>query len=237
LTQNSFWIGLAAIALAIAAGWLILTILPNPNDSLTDADQREIRLQAENPWMIGDPEDAFDYAGESVRTISGIANLVIDPDTDRGTIEFTLYPDERLAALLKIDAPESPITLRMQLSESSVVWTNQRINRGTGFGDSRLPVTHALYAGDGEFELLGNTRLQSTAWYGFWSLADALRQSDGAIRNQGLVFSPLLRDQSVFSDSARSEFTLLLYEAVDSDTVILHLVFPDAKDVAPSSQP
>ena len=55
------------------------------------------------------------------------------------------------------------------------------------------------------------------------------REMRESIRDQGLVFSPLLRDQSVFSDPDRTEITLLIYAAPESDVVILHLVFPDVR--------
>jgi len=62
---------------------------------------------------------------------------------------------------------------------------------------------------------------------GVWSLADALRKDDGSIRQQGLTFSPLLRDKTGFSDPSRLEFTLLLYDDTRGgiSPVLLHLVF------------
>lgn len=224
MTKNNVWIVLAAVALAFAAAWVFLT--PSPT---TDPIET-IQFRAQDPWIVGDTDDAFAYAGEGVRTIQGTATLRIDPETTAGMLEFTLQPDEALAALLEGDAsPESSILLLMQLDRSDAVWTDRAINRGTDIGDSRLPRTHATYAGSGSFEWLLDGTTQPTTWVGFWSIGDALRQPDGSIRNQGLVFSPLLRDQSVFSDPNRTELTLLIYDAPGSDVVILHLVFPDVQ--------
>jgi len=103
------------------------------------------------------------------------------------------------------------------------------IHGDSAIGDSRLPETYVLYAGFGRFELLIDGKRQPTAWQGLWSIGDTLRQPDGSIRDRGLVFSPLLRDQSGFSDPDRTELTLLIYDAPESDTVILHLVFPDVR--------
>jgi len=111
------------------------------------------------------------------------------------------------------------------------VWIGRVIHGNTDVGDSRLPVTHAHFAGSGSFELLVDGNKQPTEWVGFWSIGDALRQPDGSIRNQGLVFSPLLRDQSVFSDPNRTEITLLVYKSPDSNAVVLHLVFPDVRAI------
>ena len=142
-------------------------------------------------------------------------------------IGFSLLPDAALSPLLGELSSESSITLR--LDRANAVWTDRAIHGDTGLGDSRLPVTRAHFAGSGVFELLVDGNKQSTEWVGFWLIGDALRQPDGSIRNQGLVFSPLLRDQSVFSDPSRTEITLLIYEGPESDTVILHLVFPDVR--------
>jgi len=66
---------------------------------------------------------------------------------------------------------------------------------------------------------------------GEWALIQALRKNDGAIRQSGLVYSPLLRDKRGFADPEASEFLLLLHsDAEDSDNVpsyavALHLVF------------
>jgi len=67
---------------------------------------------------------------------------------------------------------------------------------------------------------------------GFWAVAGALRREDGSIGQQGLVFSPLLREKTGFADPSREELTLLLYgeEAGDAagesgPPVLLHVVF------------
>ena len=71
MTRSLFWIGVAAVALA--AAWLVIVPI-----------FRDVRFEAENPWAIGNSEDAFAYAGEDVHTISGTAILRIDPDMDSG---------------------------------------------------------------------------------------------------------------------------------------------------------
>jgi len=218
LTRNLFWIGVAAVALA--AAWLVIVPI-----------FRDVRFEAENPWAIGNSEDAFAYAGEGVQTIEGTATLRIDPDMNSGILEVTLSPDEALAALLDGASPEHSVMLRMRIKRADNVWMDSAIHGDTGSGDSRLPETNVLYAGSGSVELLIDGVRQLTAWPGFWSVGDALRQPDGSIRDQGLVFSPLLRDQSGFSDPDQMEFTLLIYDALESDTVILHLVFPDIRAI------
>ena len=220
MTNTTVWIVLAALALAGA--WFFLTPTPEPTAF--------IEFEAHDPWIIGSTDDAFAYAGEDVRAIEGIATLQIDPDTDNGVIEFALQPSDFLAVLLGDGSPDRPIVLRMQLKQADAIWTDTDIYGDSAIGDSRLPMTHILYAGSGTFELLIDGNAQPAAWVGFWSIGDALRQPDGSIRNQGLVFSPLLRDQSVFSDPSRTEITLLIYDAPESDTVVLHLVFASIHD-------
>ena len=225
MTNNTFWIVLAAVALALAGAWIVLTPTPTLDPIET------IKFEAHDPWIIGNTDDAFAYAGEGVRTVQGTATLQIDPTTATGMIEFSLQPDAALTSLLGELSPESSITLK--LDRADAVWTDHAIHGDTDLGDSRLPVTHAHFAGSGNFELFVDGNRQPTEWHGFWSIGDALRQPDGSIRNQGLVFSPLLRDQSVFSDPSRTEIALLIYKAPESDTVILHLVFPDVRVSGP----
>jgi len=216
LTRNLFWIG--AVAVAFAAAWLV--IVPS---------FRDVRFEAQNPWAIGNSEDAFAYAGEGVHTIEGTATLRVDPDTGSGILEVKLSPDEALAALLDGASPEHSVLLRLRIKRADNVWMDRSIHGESGIGDSRLPETNVLYAGSGRIELLIDGVRQLTAWPGFWSIGNALRQSDGSIRDQGLVFSPLLRDQSGFSDPDRTELILLIYGSPDSDAVVLHLVFPDVR--------
>ena len=223
MTRTDFWIGLAAVA--FAAAWIFLLILP----SLTEY----VRFEAENPWAIGNSEDAFAYAGEGVHIIQGTASLDIDRDIEGGIFEIELSHYAALAAFLDGENPQHSIVLRMRIEHADDVWADRPIHGHSGIGDSRLPEILALYAGSGSFELLIAGKRQPVEWQGVWSIGNALRQSDGSIRDQGLVFSPLLRDQSGFSDPDRMELTLLLYDAPESNTVILHLVFPNVRILSP----
>lgn len=220
--RSLFWMSLVGAGLAVA--WLLLVLLPSSSD---------VRYEAQEPWAVGNTEDAFAYAGGGVPVIQGTANLRLDPDSGKGILEFDLLPDDALTALIDDEMPKRSIVLRMKLERADGVWSDQTIHGHSGTGDSRLPETHALYAGSGRLELLLDGVRQPNGWQGFWSIGDALRQDDGSIRDQGLVFSPLLRDQSGFSDPNRSELTLLIYDSPDSDAVVLHLVFPDVRVLPP----
>lgn len=218
--RSLLWMGL--VAAGLAAAWLLLVVIPLSGD---------IRFEAQEPWSVGTAEDAFAYAGEGVRSIQGTAALRIDPITSGGILEFDLSPDEALTALLNDEMPERSIVLRMRLAGADAVWTDRAVHGDSEIGESRLPATHILYAGSGRFELLIDGVRQSVRWHGFWSIGNALRRPDGSIRDQGLVFSPLLRDQSGFSNPDRKELTLLIYDARDSDAVVLHLVFPNVRAI------
>ncbi len=233
MSQQNTWIALCALIIIAAAAWLVIPILPDDLPS-QDGDGAAVQFDTADPWVIGDASDAFAYAGDPVRTLSGSATLQINPVTHRGIVAFRLSPDADIAQQLGIELPSDSLVLRLTINPTTTLWTDVSIHKGTQIGDSRLPVTHALYAGSGQFELLADGQQQGI-WPGFWSYADAIRQSDGAIRDQGLVFSPLLRDQSVFSDPTRAEMTLLVYEAADSDSVVLHLVFPETGSALPTS--
>jgi len=215
---------MSLFAAGLAVAWFLLVFLPSSGD---------VRYEAQEPWAVGNTEDAFAYAGEGVRVIQGTANLRLNPDSGKGILEFDLLPDDALTALIDDEMPERSVVLRMKLEHADVVWSDQTIHGHSETGDSRLPETHALYAGAGRLELLLDGVRQPNGWQGFWSIGDALRQDDGSIRDQGLVFSPLLRDQSGFSDPKRSEITLLIYSSPESDAVVLHLVFPDVQEIEP----
>lgn len=221
MTRTDFWIVLAAVA--FAAAWVFLVIVPSPAEY--------VRFEVKHPWAIGTSEDAFAYAGEDVHIIQGTASLRIDPDMEGSVLEIELLPDEALAAFLDGENPEHSIVLCMQLERADNIWVDRPVHGDSGIGDSRLPEILALYAGSGSFELLIDGKKQPVGWQGVWSIGDALRQSDGSIRDQGLVFSPLLRDQSGFSDPDRTELTLLIYDTPESDTVVLHLVFPGVRAI------
>jgi hypothetical protein len=213
------WIGLAVAA--VAAAWIVLgPTLVAPIE----------QFDATTPWVIGNSEDAFDYAGETIRILEGSVQLLVNPETANGALKIALAPNESLDVILSGQSPKHDITLRLDLRHAIAVWINRQVHGDSGIGDNRLPGTFALYAGSGDFELLIDGARQVTAWRGIWSIAQALRQSDGSIRDQGLVFSPLLRDRSGFSDPERSEFTLLIYRSLESDDVALHLVFPMSSD-------
>jgi len=70
LTNSTFWIVLTAVALAGA--WIFLALPPDPIET--------IEFEAHDPWIIGNADDAFSYAGDSVRAVQGAAALEINPE-------------------------------------------------------------------------------------------------------------------------------------------------------------
>ena len=216
MTRALFWIALAAAALGIV--WLVLSPIL-------------MHYEASNPWEIGNSEDAFDYAGEDVKPIEGTARLRFDVSTEHAEIEIQLMPLNTLTLLREPQSAGQIVLVRMHLGQSDAIWADCVAHGDSGIGESRLPETHTEYGGSGKIEIWVDGEQKLGEWQGTWSIGDALRQSDGSIRDQGLVFSPLLRDRSGFSDPERRELTLLIYDALESDTVILHLVFPDVHNV------
>lgn len=225
MNKTFWWIGFAG-ALLVAA-WL----LRPDHHPFSQQLEGSIQYEAWGPWAIGDENNAFAYAGKGVRVIEGTARLQLDPDTERGLLECTLSPDPALARLTGDDETGHSVVLRMAIEHADDVWMDRTIHGDTRVGDSRLPGTFATLAGSGTFDVLLDGAPLPDGRRGFWSIAHALRQSDGAIRNQGLVFSPLLRDKSRFSNPDRTELTLLVYASEESDDVVLHLVFPDVRPI------
>ena len=214
---------LAWIAVAAALAGVVFWLLPHDGPSPVSVE----RWDASDPWLIGDLDDAYDYAGETAYPLEGAhAELWIDPTTGDGALDVTLPADARVSHLLDGVQTPSRTTFRQRFANGVTVWTDETIHGNTGIGDVALPETPATLAGKGPIDLsISGTPL--TGWEAFWAVGDALRRNDGAIRNQGLVFSPLLRDRSGFSDPARTELTILLYAAEDPEVLVLELVFAE----------
>ena len=220
---------LAVGAAVVVAGWLLIAPHLFPGDW---------RFAVGSPSVIGDSDDPFAYAGgESVRPVEGSGTVRISSD-GRGTIRLSIDATDAGPSLSLRDGTivGQSWDLISIVDASAVVWTETAVHGDSGVGDARLPTTTALIAGCSLFDLTvgGNRRL--TELIGTWSIGDALRREDGSIRQQGLVFSPLLRDKTGFSDPERLELTLLLYEDGLGSDVLAHVVFRSViVEQAPSS--
>jgi len=219
-------VGLAAIV----AGWLL--IAPDPADDAW-------RIDATAPRIVGDATDPFAYAGgDALRTVSGSATIRLAEGGGEGTVRLSIEADETDPPLSLRDGAivGRSWTLVLPIDEAATVWIDTSIHGDTGIGDRRLPETTARLAGAGRFELTIDQDRRVTGQRGFWSVADAVRQEDGSIRQQGLLFSPLLRDKARFSDPSRLELTVLLYEDGSDSDVLVHLVFANpAVERAPAA--
>jgi hypothetical protein len=220
MNRTYFWIGIAAAAIVAAT----LLLLPAPKPPAPDPVET---WKAKNPWLIGTSGDAYDYAGEAAHILDhGTVTLQIDPSTAQRSLDISLPAEDGLVHWFDGVQSGSSIVLRQTLGPSDPGWNDLRIHGATGIGDPQLPETHATVAGSGILLVYVDGTEQPTQWRAFWSVADALRQSDGAIRNQGLVFSPLLRDRSGFSDPTRLELSVLLYPAATPGSLAFQLIFP-----------
>jgi len=209
---------LAVGAAVVAGGWLLMEPRISPPDWSAIAS---------NPSVIGTPTDHFAYTGgEAIVSVDGSANLQIGPD-DRGTLHVAVGSSGvDLPFVLRDGSPPGrALDLVSVAGKSTKTWISQPIHGDSGTGDARLPRTIAQIAGQSMFDVVIDGDRQWVGLTGVWSIADALRQADGSIRQQGLIFSPLLRDKTGFSDPTRLELTLLLYEDGPGSEVLLHLVF------------
>jgi len=223
-----------ALAAAVLAGWFLLQSDEdtNPIDLLGPVATAPLwSVAAGSPLRIGDLEDPFAYAGgERVRLLEGEAQILIGRDASSGSFEASVALDGTAAVLAESIDPTVTLELRGTLGTETLHSIGTSIHGETGLGDPRLPMTHALLSGETEMELVIDGTERGAVYRTFWSVASGLRREDGAIRNQGLVFSPLLRDDTVFADPDRLELTLLVYRSGDApqtDSVVLHLVYMD----------
>ena len=214
-----FWLAVGA-AVAVA-GWLLIAPPVSPPSV-------EWEVAGASPRLVGDPTDPFAYAGGAlVRPVSGSA--VVRITDEGGAVHLSIESSEPSPPLSMLDGSGVGRSwdLHSDIDGSADLSFETLVHGDTGLGEKRLPETAARLAGESRFDLTVDGNRQPTGLSGFWSVADALRQDDGSIRQQGLVFSPLLRDRSGFSDPSRLELTLLLYEDGPGSDVLLHLVFSD----------
>jgi len=218
---------LVLASLAALIGWLWL--------NAADESEPTWLIRAAAPLIVGGYGDNFAYSGETVRPVDGTLELRLDTTQQSGKLTATLRPGEasgswRVAAEEELDGE---ITLVSQIDPSSTVNEEVFIHGDTRIGGPELPRTYATVVGWSRFDVFAGGRLIHEDLSGEWALIQALRKSDGAIRQSGLVYSPLLRDKRGFADVERSEFLLLLRsDAVDTDnappyTIVLHAVFTD----------
>ncbi|MEA3238250.1 MAG: hypothetical protein U9Q94_00475 [Candidatus Bipolaricaulota bacterium] len=191
-------------------------------------------IRAEAPRVIGGYSDNFCYDGQGVRSLAGSLTLSIASD-GTGSIDASVSTTDSSGPLHLASSDELAGTIRIKsrIDDSSELEEELDINGDIQSGDSGFPQTHATLTGKSTFDLYVDGELRYEALRGEWSVADAVRQSDGSIRQSGLLYSPLLRDKSGFSDPGRLEFTLLLHsDEPDPNndpqySIVLHLVFSD----------
>jgi len=217
---------LLGVAAAAAVGWLIVRPVVIDGEILTSGSTWEINLSA--PLLIGDLEDPFAYAGgDSVRERPGTGTIDLGRDGS-GSLRLTLELDGTELILSEGVDVGGELEIRASLRTEETDASGGAVHGSSGRGDTRLPETNALLFGTAQLLISIDGETRGAPFEGLWSVADALRRKDGSIGNQGLVFSPLLRDDTVFSDPSRLELTLLVYgrdqEQTDS-SVVLHTVY------------
>jgi len=229
-------LGVAVIGLG--AWFLLQSGIVGDLGWFADGDSSDLLwwIEATDPLLIGDLQDPYVYAGgDAVRSLPGESAVRIFGAAEPSTLQATINLNGTAIVLTENLDPTSSLELGCSLQFEDVLF-GQTVHGETGQGDHRLPETHALLAGSCDWEVSVNGASRGPTYRGAWAVADAIRQEDGSIRNQGLVFSPLLRDNTVFSDPSRLELTLLVYGAgatpTQTDSVVLHLVYQDVRVIA-----
>ena len=179
-------------------------------------------IEAENPLIIGTPEDPFAYAGgDSVESATGSARIAQAPGEETPTLHASISLPDGVGWPWDESSPgetETGAERTLRLSNYAHIehWDDVAIHGESGLGDPRLPETYARLAGRGTLSLGTQGRTEIEDLRVFWTMAQAIRQQDGGIRQQGLTFSPLLRDKRGFSDPNRWELTILVYATADT---------------------
>lgn len=227
---------LLLIALSVVVLWVVLGFGPRIAPASAAS---EWTIEANAPLLIGSARDPFVYAGgDALRAMEGRATLRLAPDQLAGSlqIEFRL-PASNEEGLPFDAAPGGHVVVYAMFGDGDTFWIDTEIFGNTGIGERRLPQTHAMLAGKSSFDVTVDSASSAATIHGFWAVADALRKEGGTIRQQGLVFSPLLREKTGFSDPSRTELTLLLYEEAEEGEALvqLHVVFASVNVSSPPS--
>ena len=228
---------LLAIGVIALVGWFLLG---------TGEDESPVWvIHADQPFIIGEYGDNYAYTGDEVRPLQGSLDLRLDPPQGDGTLMVSLETTEE-SGPLRISSSEElsgEIRLVSHIDRSDRVEETISIYGDTGNGGPELPRTLAILAGWSKFDLYVNNRIRYSNLSGEWAVAQALRRDDGAIRQSGLVYSPLLRNKTGFSDPEKIEFTLVLHSGVpdpENDppyALALHLVFTQVTiEVGPAQE-
>ena len=223
--ENRSFLLVAVLSIVVLFGWLLFT-----TDTIW-------HIRANSPRIIGGYGDHFAYDGIDTRPFEGALDLYLNMSLSTGTLTVTLRTTDASGPLkLSSDTSlEGRIKLVSQIVRSDRVEEEIPVYGDTGTGGPELPRTRAVLAGWSRFDLFVEEDLLYSGLQGEWALIDALRRADGAIRQSGLIYSPLLRDKTGFSDPQRKEFILIVHSD-DSDpenkpsfTVVLHLVFGEVE--------
>jgi hypothetical protein len=227
--------------LAAVVGLIVL--LPQAPEPFQDVDPIWF-IRADQPLVIGGYGDNFCYDGEGVQELEGSMWLSIGPD-ERASIYASVSTTQDIDGLQPSPADKLVGNLEIvaRAEDSIDIKQDLRINGELSNGSASLPPTNALLAGQSVFDLYLEGKLLYKDLIGQWSVADGLRRADGSMRQSGLIYSPLLRDKTGFSDPKRKEVTLILHsDAPDKNnqpqySFALHLVFLDVViDKQPAAQ-
>ena len=219
---------LVLVGLAALFGWLWLNTASEGESTWF--------IRASSPKVIGGYGDNYAYSGEYVRPVEGSLELRLNVTRQIGKITVALQTT-KASGPLHVSSEEKldgKITLVSQIDATATVNEEVFIHGDTtGLGGPELPRTYATVVGWSKFDVFVNGALIYEGLSSEWALIQALRKSDGAIRQSGLIYSPLLRDKRGFADVEQSELILLLHsDAEDSENlppyeVALHVVFTD----------
>jgi hypothetical protein len=205
-----------AIALAVVVfSGTHQDIIPN----LPDLSEPAWLIHADQPLIAGGYGDNFAYNGTNVRALDGSLELRYDPERKTGSITVTLETTDK-SGPLHVSASQSldgRVELVSEITPSDRIVEDRPVFGSTGLGENTFPQTSATLAGWSRFTLTAGGKTVGKDLFGEWAIAQALRRADGSIRQSGLVYSPLLRDKTGFSNPKETQFVLLVHSQ-DADT-------------------
>ncbi len=216
---------LLAIGVIALVGWFLLGTGEDKGPTWV--------VHADQPLIIGGYGDNYAYTGDGERPLKGSLALRFNLPQGEGRLIVSLETTEESSSLQISSSEELSGAFRLvsRIDRSDRVEEGLPIYGDTGNGGPELPRTLAILAGWSRFDLYVNDEIRYSNLSGEWAAAQALRRDDGSIRQSGLVYSPLLRNKTGFSDPEKIEFTLILHSEVPDPennppyALTLHLVF------------
>jgi len=219
-----------AKAMTAAAFMIILGIV-----TFGQSDLGNLVYEAELPLIIGDVSDPFQYDGQHVRELNGIASLDVDPVLNEGTLIAELETTEASGPIVISATQQLEGTIRVVMDEfygvelfkDGGIAEELLLHGATGIMTAVMPEMSAEVVGWGLLDIYLDGELLYEDLEGYFMVTDLVRRRFDAsfeIRRStdDVIYSPDLEDKTGFTAATDQELHIWASGFREGD-VALHL--------------